>query len=385
MHSHHVFRRDTLSHASRSELRADPHPALEREGGHRCGAPRDPLPGKRLRQLLETAPFREGWRHPREGAEHMGVDHGHRLGCRALLIRMKPSALFAAVALLATACAGAPGPAPTNATVGSIKLASWNMEHLAERNGSGCRPRSEADYAAMRAYVDDLGADVIAFQEVESTPAAQRVFDPEIYTVVIEDRVGTDRGGECRGQEGLTINAQRTGFAVRNGIAFDRQPDFTAVQAGNPDLRSGVDLIVRPRGGEPIRVLSVHLKSGCSSGNSNEACPVLFQQVPIMEGWIDERTTEGVRFAVLGDFNRRLAMPGDAVWADWDDASPANADLALASGDQSAGCDPRYRDFIDFIVLDRRATADLRGFNEKTFEGEGLSDHCAVSASLSLG
>ena len=266
----------------------------------------------------------------------------------------------------------------------TLKLASWNMEHLAERNGSGCRPRSDADYAAMRAYVDDLGADLIAFQEVESTTAAQRVFDPAIYTVVIEDRVGTDRGGECRGQEGLTINAQRTGFAVRKGIAFDRQPDFTAVQVGNPDLRSGVDLIVRPRGGAPIRVLSVHLKSGCSSGNSNEACPVLLQQVPFMERWIDERTAEGVRFAVLGDFNRRLAMPGDAVWADWDDASPANADLALASGDQSAGCDPRYGDFIDFIVLDRRATADLRGVNEKTFEGERLSDHCAVSASLTL-
>jgi endonuclease/exonuclease/phosphatase family metal-dependent hydrolase len=103
-----------------------------------------------------------------------------------------------------------------------------------------------------------------------------------------------------------------------------------------------------------------------------------------VERWIDERAAEGARFAILGDLNRRLAMPADAVWADWDDASPANADLALASGDQSARCNPRYRDFIDFIVLDRRATADLRGFDEKTFEGEGLSDHCAVSASLSL-
>jgi len=103
-----------------------------------------------------------------------------------------------------------------------------------------------------------------------------------------------------------------------------------------------------------------------------------------MERWIDDRAAEGVRFAILGDFNRRLAMPADAVWADWDDASPPNADLALASGDQSARCNPRYRDFIDFIVLDRRATEDLRAFEEKTFEGDGLSDHCAISASLSL-
>lgn len=297
---------------------------------------------------------------------------------------MKTTALLAALALFAGACTGTPSPG-TGPTAGpSLKLASWNMEHLAEANGSGCRPRTDADYAAMRAYVDGLGADVIAFQEVETKAAAERVFDPALYTVVIEDRIGTHRGGFCRGREGLTINAQRTGFAIRKGIPFDRQPDFTAVQVGNPDLRSGVDLIVRPRGGDPIRVLSVHLKSGCSSGASNEACPVLFQQVPMMEQWIDDRAAEGVRFAVLGDFNRRLAMPADAVWADWDDASPANADLALTSGDQSARCNPRYRDFIDFIVLDRRAASDLRGFEEKTFEGEGLADHCAVAASLSV-
>lgn len=297
---------------------------------------------------------------------------------------MKPTVLVAALALFAASCTGTPSPATGPSSGPTIKLSAWNMEHLAEANGSGCRPRTDADYAAMRAYVADLGADVIAIQEVESQAAAERVFDPALYTVVIEDRVGTDRGGFCRGREGLTINAQRTGFAVRKGIPFDRQPDFTAVQVGNPDLRSGVDLIVRPRGGDPIRVLSVHLKSGCSSGASNEACPVLFQQVPVLERWIDERAAEGVRFAVLGDFNRRLAMAADTVWANWDDASPANADLSLASGQQSAQCNPRYRDFIDFIVLDRRAASDLRGFEEATFEGEGLSDHCAVSASLSL-
>lgn len=298
---------------------------------------------------------------------------------------MKASAVLAAVALFAGACTGTPDRATGPASGPTLKLASWNMEHLAEENGSGCRPRSDADYTAMRAYVDDLDADVIAFQEVESQAAAERVFDPAIYTVVMEERVGTNRRGACRGREGLTINAQRTGFAVRKGVPFDRQPDFTSVQVGNPDLRSGVDLTIRPRGGEPIRLLSVHLKSGCSSGDRNEACAVLFQQVPLVERWIDDRASEGIRFAVLGDFNRRLATPQDTVWADWDDASPSNSDLALTSGDQSARCNPRYRDFIDFVVLDRRATADLRAFEEKTFEGDGLSDHCAISASLSLG
>jgi endonuclease/exonuclease/phosphatase family metal-dependent hydrolase len=277
-----------------------------------------------------------------------------------------------------------PGAEGSLASDSAITLATWNMEHLAEADGSGCRPRTDVDFAAMRDYVAGLNADVIALQEVESRAAAERVFDPAIYTVLIEDRVGTNRRSECLGREGLTINAQRTGFAIRKGIPFERQPDFTDIQLGNPDLRSSVDLIVRPRGGRPIRLLSVHLKAGCSSGDRHDACQVFFQQVPVMERWINDRANERFRFAVMGDFNRRLAMPNDTVWAEWDDASPPNADLALASGDRSAACNPRYRDFIDFIVLDRRATADFRGFEEKTFAGERLSDHCAVSARLSL-
>ena len=297
---------------------------------------------------------------------------------------MTRHALLAALCLfLAASCTGVP---ERGAAAPTLTLASWNMEHLAEQDGSGCRPRTEADYAAMRAYVEALDADVIAFQEVESRAAAERVFDPARYTIEIEQRVGTGRKGECGGGDraGLTVNAQRTGFAIRKGLSFDRQPDVTDLQAGNPDLRSGVDVIVRPTGGKPMRLLSVHLKAGCSAGDRNEACAALFEQVPAMERWIDARATEGVRFAVLGDFNRRLVMPADTAWAEWDDASPANADLSRASGDQSARCNPRYRDFIDYIVLDRRAAADLVAFDEKTFAADALSDHCAITARLKV-
>jgi endonuclease/exonuclease/phosphatase family metal-dependent hydrolase len=297
---------------------------------------------------------------------------------------MKNPALLATLCLLTASCTGIPDRDAAQSTASTITLASWNMEHLAERNGSGCRPRTDADYAAMRAYMDALAADVIAFQEVESKAAAERVFDPSTYTIEIEQRIGTNRKGECGGRPGLTVNAQRTGFAIRKGLAFERLPDYTDVQVGNPDLRSGVDVVVRPAGGTAVRLLSVHLKAGCSSGDRNDACPVLFQQVPVMERWIDARAGEGTRFAVLGDFNRRLVMPADTVWAEWDDASPADADLARASGDQSARCNPRYKDFIDYIVLDRRASADLVDFDEKTYSADALSDHCAVVARLKV-
>ncbi|WP_374556183.1 endonuclease/exonuclease/phosphatase family protein [Thermomonas sp.] len=295
---------------------------------------------------------------------------------------MTRTALTLALCLLAAACT-APQDRP-GAPAATLTLASWNMEHLAERNGTGCRPRTDADYAAMRAYAEALQADVIAFQEVESRAAAERVFDPARYTVVIEDRVGSGRNGACAGHPDRTLRAQRTGFAIRKALAFTRQPDLTDLQVGSADLRSGVDVVVRPAGATPMRLLSVHLKAGCNAGNRNEACTAFFQQVPVLERWIDQRAAEPLRFAVLGDFNRRLALPDDAAWAEWDDGSPANADLADAAGDQPARCNPRYRDFIDHIVLDRRATAALVQFEEATYAGDRLSDHCAIRARLDV-
>jgi endonuclease/exonuclease/phosphatase family metal-dependent hydrolase len=295
---------------------------------------------------------------------------------------MTPRSLLSALILCASACSGTSDRIDSRARPAGLSLAAWNMEHLAEREGSGCRPRTDADYRAMREHVAALDADVIAFQEVESKAAAHRVFDAAAYEVVIEARTGSPQRGSCGAGGTRQLNAQRTGFAIRRGLRFERLPDVTALQLDDPDLRSAVDIIVRPVGAAPVRLLSVHLKSGCSAGNEREACPTLARQVPVLERWIDARAQEGLRFAIMGDFNRRLAVPGDTVWAEWDDASPPDADLALASGTRAARCNPQYPDFIDFIVLDRRAAADLRGFEEKTYAGPALSDHCAISATL---
>src|SRR5690606_7306534 len=108
-----------------------------------------------------------------------------------------------------------------------------------------------------------------------------------------------------------------TGFAIRQGVAFERMPALTALQLGEDDLRSGVDVIVRPIGAPPIRLLVVHLKSRCASGASSEDCAVLMRQAPIIEAWMEARADAGEAFLVLGDFNRRLARPSDPMWAIW--------------------------------------------------------------------
>jgi endonuclease/exonuclease/phosphatase family metal-dependent hydrolase len=176
---------------------------------------------------------------------------------------------------------------------------------------------------------------------------------------------------------------QAVGFAIRKTLAFDRAPDVTDLQLDNPNLRSGVDITVRPAGGRPLRLLAIHLKSGCFSGDRASACQTFLQQVEPLERWIDAAAAGPDRFIVLGDWNRRLAAPGDPAWAELDDGDPANADLMLADAGTKPRCDPRYGEFIDHIALDRRASRDFRSFAEIPYAGAThYSDHCPIVAQM---
>lgn len=301
---------------------------------------------------------------------------------------LKILAASATALLPLSACAqpGLPQSSQQSAAPSSrpLKLTSWNLEFLAERNGTGCQPRDDADYAAMRRIADGLDADVIAFQEGESIAAAERVFDPARYTVIMEVRAGAP-SGTCGGEHKTqTVIRQAVGFAIRKDIKFDRHADVTSLMLGNQQLRSGIDVTIRPAGSRPLRLLGVHLKSGCFADASAKACPTLFEQLPALEAWIDAAALGPDRFAVLGDWNRRLALPGDTIWSDIDDGDPANADLRLADAGIGPQCDPRYTSFIDHIVLDKRAGGDMLSFAETRY-GETekhYSDHCPVSVTL---
>ncbi len=299
------------------------------------------------------------------------------------------SCLFTPVALLLAlvACApqrGSERVATQPAATRSLKLASWNLEFLAEKDGTGCEPRTAEDYRAMRRIADSLDADVIAFQEAESPAAAARVFDLARYVIVMEKRAG-DASGTCGGRHpDQPFIRQAVGFAIRKGTPFERNPDLTSLMLGNPQLRSGVDITLRARGHAPIRLLGIHLKSGCFAATQGKACATLLQQIPPLEAWIDAAAAGAARFAVLGDWNRRLALPGDPVWTEIDDGQPTNADLSLADAGTRPGCDPRYDSFIDHIVLDKRAATALTNFSERPYAAgeKHYSDHCPVTVTL---
>ena len=142
----------------------------------------------------------------------------------------------------------------------NLKIATWNVEHLAERNGEGCRPRYDEDYAELREYAKNLDADIVALQEVESTAAVARVFPEEDWSIVISQRPPSEPY-ECY-DNGNPSTQQKVAIVIRKGIEFEHEDDFRELALGIEGLRYGVviRLTATP---VPFDILAVHLKSGC--------------------------------------------------------------------------------------------------------------------------
>lgn len=286
----------------------------------------------------------------------------------------------------------------------TLKLATWNLEWFmapetlraltpactpadAARDGTHrsvpCDvahelARSGEDIAAMRSYARALDADVIALQEVDGPDAARLLF-PD-YQFCFSGRT----------------NVQNNGFAIRRGVPFTCGADVEALSLGD-GVRRGVELRVYPDTPYEMRLLSVHLKSGCARDRldaARPACAELARQVPALEGWIDSQAGAHRSFAVLGDFNRDLRRepPGMSVWGEIDDADPPEADLVnTAEGQNFQNCMPAqtFSGYIDYIVLGRRMARGLVNnsfgrelYRPKDAQRRKLSDHCPVFVRL---
>lgn len=279
-----------------------------------------------------------------------------------------------------TATFTAADPAPSDpaaaAPLPTLILATWNLEWLARDDGKGPTPRTAAAFDRLGKYAQRLDADVIAVQEVESTAALARVFDPARYAFYVT----------------ADASPQRTGFVYDKRLQVHVHPDYTALNTGN--LRSGADLGVFWNGSW-VRLLSIHLKSGCFAQplDRDDACVKLRAQVPKLEAWIDARAAEQTPFAVLGDFNRRLfAASDDPVWRALDDGVPPEAALTAPTRGARSQCWQSHPKFIDHIVLSRRLGTFVApgSFLQQPYDHadaryrKQLSDHCPLLVRLDV-
>lgn len=293
------------------------------------------------------------------------------------------------------------GNTPVNArNPAELKVATWNLEWFMKPETlraltPACTPRdaprdgarrsvpcdvaheltrSNEDIAALRSHARALDADVIALQEVDGADAARLIFTN--YEFCFSGRVAV----------------QNNGFAIRRGLPFACGPDLAGISLDD-DVRRGVELRLFPGTASELRLLSVHLKSGCARDaldSTRPNCVELARQVPLLERWIDSQASENRPFAILGDFNRDLRREptGASIWAEIDDHDPPGSDLVnTAMGQTFQNCMPSqtFSGYIDYIVLDGRMA---RGLVENSFgralyrpgdaERRKLSDHCPV-------
>jgi len=279
----------------------------------------------------------------------------------------------------------------------NLTIATWNIYWLTD---SKHNQREANHYDRLKYYARLLDADVIALQEVENTSQARQVFGTE-YEYYFSNR----RGGP---------GTQRVGVAIRKttSLTVSSVREYKDLDVGG--VRYGLDLILT-RNDLSIRLLVVHLKSGCFSENLAEtatvnfsqkkkkACEKLRKQRQALEQWIDMRATETIPFVVLGDFNRRFEIEDvkqytddQGLWPAIDDPESDNPyeDLTRINDDFKPQCwNSKFGHYIDHIVIDPRAKSLVisNSFRELVYEETSyqkyykfLSDHCPISIKLAM-
>ena len=269
------------------------------------------------------------------------------------------------------------------ARAAELKVATWNLEWLTDRPDGDralpkdAHPKRPEDIVTLAGYAAQLDADVIAIEEVDGRAIAARIFPPDRYSIhMTGDHV-----------------VQRVGLVVRRGLAYDVNPDDTALALPGPPpahLRSGADITLHLADG-PLRILAVHLKTGCQrdplTTSHRPACAELQRQLPPLQDWIAARKAEGVPFIVLGDFNRWMDAK-DQVLAALNEAAPlVRADAGMAISPCWGG-----ERFIDHILAGgpagpwmQPATLSVQVFREAGEDWKDrLSDHCAVAVRFRL-
>ncbi|MCV2884168.1 endonuclease [Aestuariibacter sp. AA17] len=262
-----------------------------------------------------------------------------------------------------------------------LHIYTWNIEHLALQNGQGCRPRTQQDYDALKAFAETLDAHIVAVQEVENSAALARIFPENHWHIEMSFRPPSQSNSRCRGTNNVFTD-QHVGFAIKKGVQYRRVDDYVALQTSER-MRRGVEIELQ-HGEHLLHVLAVHLKSGCFTGSlgGNGACGTLAEQVTLLEQWIDAHARHRHGLMVLGDFNRRLNVPNDTVWQEIDDADPNDYAELEKPTISARNCHPNFDELIDHIVVDQYSAARIRHPRTADFPDSMLSDHCPVGVTL---
>ncbi len=284
----------------------------------------------------------------------------------------------------------------------------------------------DAKRLALEQTLRSVNPDLLGFQEISGEAAARAALgrshdeysycsskdrdaaNPEAQRLVIAVRRNTFTMTSCETDSTLAVED------IRNAGHFTRPALIASLNGPS---------------GQKIRIVNVHLKSGCASpagdanfdfrgayldSTENTNCPTLRKQVAPLERLIERESTDGGHLILLGDFNRKLdlelnrkagnariggssakGIPGDSepvrlLWPEVNDGDPMNSELTLLLREpRSITC--ASNEGLDHIAISRGLAAANRGtrarevelakFAGRTF---AASDHCPLVLQLNL-
>ena len=200
------------------------------------------------------------------------------------------------------------------ASAENLRVASWNIANLASQPEQALRghARSAEVYAHINSVISSLDADIIALQEIGSIPGAERAVGPD-YDVYFETRC-MENDQRCRFDNDDIYTAIAVRKSIKDKVTIQQLDKLSILHDDEcctpPRHVRGSPVAVVEFGDQKIWIPSIHLKSACKEGTTNnddlkDDCAVNATQFNILEHWIADRP-KGDAVILAGDFNRLL-------------------------------------------------------------------------------
>jgi endonuclease/exonuclease/phosphatase family metal-dependent hydrolase len=267
---------------------------------------------------------------------------------------------------------------PAQAAPGTLRIATWNIENLGFRDP----PRGPAEQQNLASFLVELGAPVVAVQEIGGPAALAEVVArmPAGWRFVLGGSGGF-RDATGRISVGFLWDDQRVELLVAE--------DLTGVPTevdGVPIFhRQPVTAAFRTRdGGIDFRAIVVHLKAGRGAADERKRkleIGVLRDLLAALAADPDEDRD----VVVLGDFNHSPGSPEHAAFT-------AGAAVAYAQAKQERPTIVHFDDPIDHFALAPGLQEELRPASRTVHDRiaardeiawrRGWSDHVPVSIEL---
>lgn len=278
----------------------------------------------------------------------------------------------------------------------TVNIATWNLEWLTTNPNNSIKEskKSSQDFAVLNGKFGQISPDILAFQEVDSIAAIQKVVGNE-YKIYLSDRAKP----QYANLQFDDLN-QYTGFAISKTWLTENQATVVDLEDivldPNSKLRFATYIVLKRPNQADMHLLSVHLKSGCPAKKKrSRSCRQLSDQADQLNQWLATRVSNKDNFIVMGDFNHNLSYKGDWMWqkltAGLDKKTQLATQTTTAICQVKSNRNPnklyRYPSLIDHIIVSQPNQAqDTQQvvFTKQEALNYRLSDHCPVVSKLEI-